>query len=61
MLNGYIAFGPNGKRCEVRAVSSYEAQTKAAKAMGVKPNKQYTISVHLAEKAGEDVTHTADF
>lgn len=57
MENGYIAFYKN-KRKEIYANSSYEAQTKAAKEFGVKPNKQYQVDVYLAEKGGETVIHS---
>jgi len=55
---GYIAFYKN-KKCEVYADSSYEAQQKAAKKLGAK--KTYDVSVVLAEKDGEEITHTPLF
>ena len=55
-MNGYIAFY-RGKRCEVYASTSYEAQTKAAKEF--KAKKQHEVTVCLAEKNGEQVIHTA--
>ena len=58
MKYGYVCFGPNGKRYEVRADSSYHAQQKAACAMGVKPGKEWRVSVTLAEKDGEPVVHS---
>lgn len=59
MKYGYICFGPNGKRCEVRADTAYNAQQKAAREMGVKPGKEWRVSVHLAEReGGEQVTHS---
>lgn len=57
-MNGYIAFY-KGKRVEVHADTSYDAQQKAAKLLGVK--KTYEVTVMLAEKNGEQVTHTPDF
>jgi predicted Fe-Mo cluster-binding NifX family protein len=53
-MNGYIAFY-KGKKCEVYANTSYEAQTKASAIL--KPKKQYEVTVILAEKDGENVTH----
>lgn len=57
-MNGYIAFF-NGKRIEVYANTSYEAQQKAAAIL--KAKKAYEVTVMLAERAGEPVVHTADF
>jgi len=54
-LNGYVCFYKS-KRTEVYASTSYEAQTKAAAFF--KARKQYEVSVHLAEKAGEPVIHS---
>ena len=53
-LNGYIAFY-KGKKMEVEAKTSYEAQQIAAKAF--KAKKPYEVSVVLAEKDGKQVTH----
>ena len=55
-MNGYIAFY-KGKKKEVYAKTSYEAQTIAAKEF--KAKKQYEVDVYLCEKAGEQVIHTA--
>ena len=55
-MNGYICFY-RGKRVEVHADTTIEAQTKAAAVF--KAKKAYEISVHLAEKAGEPVSHRA--
>lgn len=55
-MNGYICFY-KGKRIEVRANTSYAAQTEAAKIF--KAKKAYEIQVVLAEKNGEIVTHVA--
>jgi hypothetical protein len=54
-MNGYIAFY-RGKRIEVYANTSYEAQTKAAAAF--KARKSYEVTVMLAEKDGQQVTHS---
>jgi hypothetical protein len=54
-MNGYIAFY-RGKRIEVYANTSYEAQTQAAAAF--KARKSYEVTVMLAEKDGQQVTHS---
>ena len=54
--NGYVCFY-KGKRFEVYADTSYEAQQKCAKENGIK--KAYDINVVLAEKGGKQVTHVA--
>jgi uncharacterized protein (DUF952 family) len=59
-LNGYIAFH-KGRQVEVYAATSYEAQTKAAVMLRVNPKKSYEVTVVLAERAGEQVVHTANF
>lgn len=56
--NGYVAFY-KGKRADVYAATSYEAQKKAAAIFKVK--KTYEVTVVLAEKDGKPVVHTADF
>lgn len=56
-MNGYIAFY-KGKQVEVLADTSYEAQTRATKRLGVKPKNQYQVTVMLAEKDGKQVTHS---
>ena len=56
-MNGYIAFYKE-KQIEVYAETSYKAQTEAARILKVSSKKQYLINVHLAEKNGEQVTHT---
>ena len=53
-MNGYVAFW-RGKRCEVEAASSFEAQKLAAAQF--KAKKPYEVSVVLAEKDGEPVVH----
>jgi len=55
-MNGYIGFY-KGKQYEVEAETSFEARTKIVKSLKVK--KDYEITVLLAEKNGEQVTHTA--
>lgn len=57
-MNGYVCFY-RGKRTEVYADTSLEAQTQAAKHF--KAKKAYEVTVVLAEKGGEPVVHTADF
>jgi hypothetical protein len=54
-LNGYVCFY-KGKRTEVYASTTYEAQTKAAATF--KARKQYEVTVVLAEKAGAPVIHS---
>ena len=54
-LNGYVCFY-RGKRTEVHASTTYEAQTKAAASF--KARKQYEVTVVLAEKAGTPVIHS---
>jgi accessory gene regulator protein AgrB len=56
-MNGYIAFY-KGKQIEVYAPTSYEAQQLAAKQL--KAKKSYEVTVMLAERDGEQVTHTAE-
>jgi hypothetical protein len=55
-MNGYVCFY-KGKRIEVYADSSYQAQTKAAEQF--KTRKSYEVTVVLAEKDGEVYEHTA--
>jgi hypothetical protein len=55
-MNGYIAFY-KGKRTEVYAATSYEAQKQAAEFF--KARRSYEVRVMLAEKDGEPVVHTA--
>ena len=56
--NGYICLH-KGKKYEIYAESTFEAQKKCAQQNNIK--KAYEISVHLAEKNGKPVTHVADF
>lgn len=53
-MNGYICFWKK-RRVEVHADTSYQAQLKAAELLGCE--KTYEITVCLAEKGGECVTH----
>lgn len=55
-MNGYICFF-GGKRVEVHATSTYEAQKKAAAVLRVSEKKRSQITVVLAEKQGEPVVH----
>lgn len=57
-MNGYICFY-RGRRCEVYADTSFAAQQKAAQVF--KARKSWEVTVVLAERAGEQVKHTADF
>jgi hypothetical protein len=57
-MNGYVGFYKN-KRFEVEAESSYAAQCKIAAENNIK--KRWQITVVLAEKDGEQVTHKPDF
>ena len=54
-MNGYIAFY-KGRKIEVRAATSYEAQQVAAKVF--KARKSYEVTVVLSEKDGEQVVHS---
>ncbi len=55
-MNGYVCFY-NSKRFEVYADSSYLAQCVAAEKLRIKRRLQHKITVILAEKDGESVTH----
>ena len=54
-MNGYVAFY-RGKRCEVFAATTYEAQIKAANVF--KARRSSEVTVQLAEKGGEQVITT---
>lgn len=54
-MNGYVCFY-RGKRTEVYAETAYQAQKKALSLLGAK--KSSDITVMLAEKNGQTVTHT---
>ncbi len=56
--NGYICLHKN-KQYEIYADTTYEAQKKCAQQYGIK--KSYDISVYLAEKDGQPVTHIPSF
>lgn len=56
-MNGYIAFY-KGRKAEVHADTAYEAQQKAAALF--KARKSYEVTVVLAEKNGQQVTHTPE-
>lgn len=57
---GYIAFY-NGKHFEVYADSLYDAKLKALNFFKPPRSKAHMVQVHLAEKNGKAVVHTADF
>lgn len=59
-MNGYVAFY-NGKRVEVKADTLYAAKQEAVKQLKVRKSQEHMVSVVLAEKNGEQVTHTPDF
>ena len=54
-MNGYVCFY-KGKRIELRAATSYEAQQKAAAEF--KAKKPHEVTVVLAEIDGVPVTHS---
>ena len=57
-MNGYIGLY-RGKRFEVYANTVMEAKRKIETENKIKDG--YRLSIHLAEKDGEDVVHVADF
>ena len=57
-MNGYVCFY-RGKRYEVYASTSLEAQEKCAAEHKIK--KSYEITVVLAEKNGEQVIHNPSY
>ncbi|KVP17272.1 hypothetical protein [Burkholderia ubonensis] len=59
-MYGYIAFY-KGRRTEVHADTSLAARGKAAAIFKVPKKKEHEVTVMLAEKDGQPVTHTADF
>lgn len=59
-MNGYVCFW-RGQRCEVEAETTFQAQQKAQAIFGKRCKKRYEISVVLAEKNGEQVTHNPSF
>jgi ribosomal protein L27 len=57
-MNGYICMY-NGKKVEVYANTSYEAQKQGAVAFKVSEKNRYKVDVYLCETAqGEQVSHT---
>ena len=59
-MNGYIAYY-NNKKIDVYADTSYQAQQRAAKVLNVSEKNRYKITVILAEKNNQQVTHIPDF
>jgi len=57
-MNGYQAFY-RGRKTEVMADTSFQAQEKAAEFF--KAKKSYEVSVILCEKNGEQVVHAPLF
>ena len=55
-MNGYVVFY-RGRRLEVYARTSYEAQQKAA--LAFKARKAHEVTVVLAEKSGAQISHVA--
>lgn len=56
-MNGYICFY-RGRQIEVTADTSLQAQTKAA--VQFKARKAYEVTVMLAERDGQQVSHSTD-
>ena len=54
-MNGYICFYKS-RKVEVYATTTHNAQLKAAQLLGAK--RSYDVSVVLAEKNGQQVTHS---
>ena len=59
-MNGYVCFFGD-KSIEVYADDMYDAKQKAVKLFKVSKKSEHKVSVHLAEKSGEQVVQTADF
>lgn len=57
-MNGYLAFY-KGRKAEIHADTSYEAQQKAAAFF--KAKRSHEVTVVLCEKQGTPVIHTPDF
>lgn len=55
-MNGYIAFF-NGRKCEIRANSLYDAKQEAVRLLRVPKTQMGLLAVVLAEKNVEAVTH----
>ena len=56
-VNGYIAYY-DGHQTEIYADTSYNAQQKAIDFFNPPESKKHTVTVMIAEKDGEQVTHT---
>lgn len=59
-MNGYVAFY-NRQRLEVYAKDLWAAKQQVIEKLKVPKSKQHLVSVLLAEKDGQPVTHTPDF
>ncbi len=59
-MNGYVCFY-NGQRKEVHADTLLKARDQAASLFKTPKNKRHLVACALAEKDGEQVTHTPDF
>lgn len=59
-MNGYVVFY-NNQRIEIYAESLSEAKEKAVQELRVPRSRRGQVAIMLAEKDGEQVTHTADF
>ena len=59
-MNGYICFF-SGKKIEIYANDLFDAKQTAVKSFKVSKKNEHKVSVHLAEKAGEQIIQTADF
>jgi hypothetical protein len=57
-MNGYICLY-NQKSVEVYAETLYQAKVKAVELLKTPKNKQHMVTVMLAEKDGEQVTHSS--
>lgn len=57
-MNGYLAFF-KGRKAEIHADTSFEAQKKAAAFF--KAKRSYEVTVVLCEKNGTPVVHAPDF
>lgn len=56
-MNGYVAFY-NGKRTEIKAESSYQAQCLAVEHFKPPKSKRHLVHVQLAETDGKPVINT---
>lgn len=59
-MNGYVAFY-NGQRLEVYANDLWSAKQQVIEKLKVPKTKQHMVSVLLAEKDDQPITHTPDF